>query len=50
MSKTSPKHGLTFLTCNVNVIIPVSFIPGKYSGCNVFKVDPFISPVPFSVQ
>ena len=50
VSSTSPVHGLGFSACNVNVTIPVSLAPGRYSGCSVLSVEDLIVPVPFSVQ
>ena len=50
VSSTSPIHGLGFSACNVSVIVPVSFVPGIYSGFNVLSVNALNVPVPFSVQ
>ena len=45
---TKPEQGTKLVAWSVNVIIPVSFTPGVYLGCNVLIVKGSIVPVPFS--
>jgi hypothetical protein len=46
VSKTAPVHGAIFVAVSVNVITPVSLIPGLYFGVNVLTVEASILPVP----
>ena len=48
--ETKPVQGAKFVAWSVKLTTPVSFGPETYSGCNVFKVDGTIDPVPFSVH